>query len=257
VTAAAGSWDAYFELGTKLKTALPKTFLIAEAAEVFDMAVGQTTKRYADADKKFIGDQDHIRTAWDLATKAVKLGITFKVASGGQDANAAMSQGTLPAKLGAAWVALDIKSAAEKTSGKWRVAPMPGGPANQGGSFLAVPKSSGNPKKAFEIITWLLNADNQARGYTDSALFPSMPAAYKLPALTAPDEFFGGQVTIEVFGPAAEKIPVAYESQYDGVLREPFAAELSNVETKGKDPEKAWTDAVAASKQAGERVGVS
>jgi cellobiose transport system substrate-binding protein len=257
VTAAAGTWDAYFDLGTKLKKALPGTFLVGEAAEVFDMAVNQSTKRYADADKKFIGDQEHIRRAWDLAAKAVKLGISFKVQSGKQDANAAMSQGTLPAKLGAAWVALDIKSAAEKTSGNWRVAPMPEGPANQGGSFLAIPKSSKAPKKAFEIITWLLNVDNQGRGYTDSALFPSAPAAYKLPALTAPDDFFGKQVTIDVFGPAAEKIPVAYESQYDGVLRDPFAAELSNVETKGKDPEAAWNDAVSAAKKAGERVGVS
>ena len=257
VTAAMATWDTFFEQGVKLKAALPGTFMVGEAAEVFDMAVGQSTKRYADADKKFIGDQEHIRRAWDLAAKAVKLGISFKVQSGGQDANAAWNQGTLPAKLGAAWVALDIKSAAEKTSGKWRVAAMPDGPANQGGSFLAIPKSSGNPKKAFEIITWMLNTDNQAKGYTDAALFPSAPAAYKLPALTAPDEFFGGQVTIDVFGPAAQKIPVAFESEYDGVLREPFAAELSNVETKGKDPEAAWTDAVAAAKQAGERAGVS
>jgi len=257
VTAAMSTWEAYFEAGVKMKNALPGHFIIGEAAEVFDMAVGQTTKRYADADKKFIGDQDHIRRAWDLATKAVKLGISFKVASGGQDANAAMNQGTLPSKLGAAWVALDIKSATEKTSGKWRVAPMPSGPANQGGSFLAIPKSSGNPKKAFEIIKWMLTPENQARGYTDAALFPSAPATYKLPALTGPDAFFGGQVTIDVFGPAAEKIPVAFESEHDSVLRESFATELSNVETKGKDPETAWKDAVSAAKKAGERLGVS
>ncbi|GLI00796.1 ABC transporter substrate-binding protein [Phytohabitans aurantiacus] len=257
VTAAMSTWDAFFDNGAKLKKALPGTFMVGEAVEVYDMAVGQSTKRYADADKKFIGDQEHIRRAWDLATKAVQLGISFKVASGGQDANAAWNQGTLPAKLGAAWVAGDIKSAAEKTSGNWRIAPMPDGPANQGGSFLSIPKSSGNPKKAFEIITWLLNADNQARGYTDAGLFPAAPAAYKMSALTSPDEFFGGQVTIDVLGAAAEKIPIAYESEYDSVLREPFAAELSNVETKGKDPEAAWNDAVSAAKKAGERVGVS
>ncbi|WP_218577256.1 hypothetical protein [Phytohabitans rumicis] len=60
-----------------------------------------------------------------------------------------------------------------------------------------------------------------------------------------------------MFGPAAEKIPVAYESEYDSVLRESFATELGNVETKGKDPEAAWNDAVSAAKKAGERVGVS
>jgi cellobiose transport system substrate-binding protein len=250
------TWDAYFQAGVKLKQAT-KAYLVGEAAEVFDMAVGQSTKRYADANNKFIGDQDHIKRAFDLATKATALGISFKVASGGTDANAALAQGTLAAKLGAAWVALDIKSGAEKTAGKWRVAAMPEGPANQGGSFLAIPKSSGNPKKAFEIIKWLLNPENQGRGYTDAALFPSAPAAYKLPALTAPDDFFGGQVTIDVFGPAAQKIPIAFESANDSALREPFANELANVETKGKNADQAWKDAVAASKKVGERLGIS
>ncbi len=256
VAAAMSTWEGYFDAGVKLKQAVPKAFMVSDAAEVFGMAVGQSDKRFVDASNKFIGDQQHIRRAWDLAIKTIELGIDGKITSGGQDFNAALNAGTLPSKLGAAWVAIDIKSAAKDTTGKWRVAPMPDGPANVGGSFLAITKGSGNPKKAFEIVKWLLSPENQARGYTDSTLFPSSPATYKMPALTGPDEFFGGQVTIDVFGPAAEKIPVAYESPHDSTVKAPYETELGNIESKGKNPEAAWKDAVAEAKKIGERLGV-
>jgi cellobiose transport system substrate-binding protein len=257
VAAAMSTWDQFFEAGVKLKAAVPKAFMVVDASQVFGMAVGQSDKRYVDASNKFIGDQDHIRRAWDLAVKTVELGIDGKTTSGGQDFNAALGAGTLPSVLGAAWMALDIKSAAEKTSGKWRVAPMPDGPANVGGSFLAITKNSGNPKKAFEIIKWILSPENQARAFTDAALFPSAPATYAMPALTGPEEFFGGQATIDVFGAAAKNIPVAYESPHDVAVGAPFLRELTNIEAKGKSPEAAWNDAVAEAKKIGERLGVS
>ena len=41
-----------------------------------------------------------------------------------------------------------------------------------------------------------------------------------------PDPFFGGQVTIDVFGPAAQKIAVAYNSPYDFALGQPVKDEI-------------------------------
>jgi cellobiose transport system substrate-binding protein len=253
VATAMPTWDAFFEAGAKIRKAVPTSYPVVEAASIYKNALGQTTKRYVDPNNKFIGDQDHVRQAWNTAVKAVQLGLSGKTAAGGQDYNAAVNTGVFPSIVGPAWLAGDIKS----SSGKWRVAAMPGGPANEGGSFLAITKNSGNPKKAFEIIKWLLSPENQGQGFTDAALFPSAPAAYKLPALTGPDEFFGGQKTIEVFGPAAEKIPVAYESAHDTAVQESYLAELANIESNGKNPDTAWTDAVAAGKKVAERLGVS
>jgi cellobiose transport system substrate-binding protein len=195
-----------------------------------------------------------VRSAWDNALKPLSLGIDAKINDNSW--NAAIGNGTLGSELGAAWHALDISSAAPATKGKWRVAANPGGPSNIGGSFLAIPKEAANPQLAFEIITWLLNPENQARGFTDAALFPSAPAAYKLPALTGGDPFFGGQATIDVFGPAAEKIPVAYEAPSDAAVSAPYYNELTNIETKGKSPEDAWNDAVSQAKQIAKRQGV-
>ena len=47
------------------------------------MVVGQGTDRYISRENTFIGDQDHIRTAWDTAVKAITLrGSTRKITGG-------------------------------------------------------------------------------------------------------------------------------------------------------------------------------
>jgi cellobiose transport system substrate-binding protein len=255
VGSAVSTWDDYFALGSTLKKALPKTFLLNNSGSVFSMVVGQGTTRFIDQSNHFVGDQDHIRRAWDLALRPQQLGINAKINDNSW--NAAVGNDTLGTEIGAAWHALDISSAAPKTKGKWRVAAGPGGPANIGGSFLAIPKTSGNPQAAFEIISWLLSPENQARGFTDAALFPSSPASYTLPALTAPDPFFGGQSTIDIFGPAAQKIPVAYEAPADAAVAAPYYSELTSIEAKGKDPNSAWSDAVSQAKSIAQKQGVS
>ncbi|MFF3851042.1 extracellular solute-binding protein [Streptomyces sp. NPDC002328] len=254
VSAQLSTWDDYFKAGVELHKAVPKTYLINNIGSVFSMAVGQGARRFIDEDNTFIGDQDHIRTAWTTAVKPYTLGIDAKIND--NTWNAAISGGTLGTEIGAAWHALDITNAAPGTKGKWRVASLPSGPSNLGGSFLAVPATSGNPELAFQIITWILSPQNQARGFTDAALFPTAPAAYTLPALTGGDPFFGGQKTIDIFGPAAEKIPSAYEAPADSAVSAPYFSELTSIEAKGKDPDTAWKDAVAQAKQIAQRQGV-
>jgi cellobiose transport system substrate-binding protein len=249
------NWDDYFAAGVELHKALNKTFLINNIGSIFSMIVGQGTKRFIDENNKFIGDQDHIRTAWTTSVKPYTMGTDAKIND--NTWNAAVSGGALGTELGAAWHALDISNAAPKLKGKWRVASLPGGPSNLGGSFLALPSTCRNPELAFQMISWILNPENQARGFTDAALFPTAPAAYSLPALTGGDAYFGGQKTIEVFGPAAKAIPTAYEAPADAAVAAPYYNELTNIESKGKSPEAAWQDAVSQAKQIAQRQGVS
>ncbi|MFB6849147.1 extracellular solute-binding protein [Streptomyces sp. NPDC056373] len=254
VAARAGTWEEYFALGTELHKKVPGTYLVNNIGSVFNMAVGQGTERFIDKDNHFIGDQDHIRKAWTTAVRPYTLGLDAKIND--NTWNAAVGK-TLTTELGAAWHALDIEQAAPKTKGKWRVCAMPGGPANQGGSYLALPKQCRNPEEAFKIISWILSPENDARGFTDAAIFPAAPAAYSMPAMTGGDPFFGGQKIIEVFGPAAKAIPSSYEAPADAAVMAPFMTELSSIEAKGKKPDDAWKDAVAQAKQIARRQGVS
>ena len=83
-------------------------------------------------------------TAWDTAVKAFTLGIDGRVQRQ-QRPQRRVDQRHAAAHIGAAWDGLDIASACPDSSGKWRVAANPGGPANIGGSFLTIPKSSRRP----------------------------------------------------------------------------------------------------------------
>jgi len=255
VAAQIKSWDDFFAAGAQLHRAVPKSFPMRNLPELFSIVVNQGTKRFIDESNHFIGDQDHIRTAWNTAVKGFTSGLDGKVDDNSW--NAAIATGTLGVELGAAWHALDIEQAAPDLKGQWRVASMPGGPANDGGSFLALPKQCRNPDQAFKIISWILSPENDVRGFTDAALFPAAPAAYKLPAMTAGDPYFGGQSTIDVFGPAAEAIPISYEAPADAAVMAPYRTELTNIEASGKSPDAAWTDAVSQAKQIAQRQGVS
>ncbi|MFD7503211.1 ABC transporter substrate-binding protein [Streptomyces sp. NPDC001700] len=250
------TWDAYLAAGERLKRKVRGAYLLIDALTVYQYMVAQSTKRYVDKDRHFIGDGEHIRRAWDTAIEAYRRGLCSKYQSGTPDSNAAMEKGLLPSQLGASWAAGDLKLTVPKTSGKWRVAAMPGGAANNGGSFLAITKYCREPEQAFEIITWLLNPANQARGFTDATLFPSTPASYRLKAMRAPDPFFGGQRTIDVFGPAARDIPVAYHSPYDYTLDQIVSDQLRAVNALDKNPARAWKDAMSKCRRVAEHMGV-
>jgi cellobiose transport system substrate-binding protein len=246
VSAAVKTWDGYYAIGTEIHKAMPKTFLMNNIGSMFYQAWAQIKPSFIDSSGKFTGDSEPIRAAWDIAVKPVKLGIDAKINDNSW--NSAIGNGTLAAELGAAWHALDISSAAPALKGKWRVASNPGGPGDIGGSFLAIPKQSADPALAFQIVTWMLDPANQARGFTDDALFPSTPASYTMPALTSGDPYFGGQQTIDIFGPSAKGIPVKYRAPADPAVAAPYYNELTNVEN-GKSPDKAWADAVSQARQ--------
>ncbi|GAB7105810.1 extracellular solute-binding protein [Streptomyces phaeofaciens JCM 4814] len=257
VSAGMNTWEKFFAAGEQLRRRLPGTYLLTDINVVFENVVQQGSRRYVDKDRRFIGDQEHVRDAWALAVEAKRRNIVSDLVSGTPDQLSAVQDGKLPSQLNASWNTGDLKNGVPKTKGRWRVAQMPVRPSNNGGSFLSITKACREPEQAFEIITWILDAQNQAQGFVDAGLFPSTPASYGLKTLREPDPFFGGQVTMDVFGPAAQKITVAYNSPYDVALGQPLKDEIKNVGVLGKDPEKAWSDAMSKCRRIAQHLGVS
>lgn len=240
----APDWDTYIALGKKLKQAVPGSAITNNIKSVYDYRMAQQSKRYMTSDGQFIGDQDHVREAFDLAVRVVKEGLSANAQNGSTDEDAVVTNGKLVAFSAAVWWAqLGPKNAAPKTKGLWRVTAQPGGPGNKGGSFLGITKYCKDPKAAFAFISWLESAKNQAQAFLDPVLFPSTPASYTDSRLSAPDPFFGGQKIVDVFADAAKKYPGAFFSPYDSLIDTPLGNELVNVETAGKNPDQAWSDA--------------
>ncbi|MFI9545113.1 ABC transporter substrate-binding protein [Streptomyces sp. NPDC052016] len=257
VSAQLNTWEKFFAAGERLRKRIPGTYLLTDVNAVFENVVNQGSERYVGKDRHFIGDQEHVRNAWALAVEAKRRGIVSNIVNGTPDQLSAVESGRLPSQLGASWATGDLKNGVPKTGGRWRVADMPVRPSNNGGSFLSITKACREPEQAFRIITWVLGAANQAQGFVDAGLFPSTPASYGMKQLREPDPFFGGQVTMDVFGPAAQKITVAYNSPYDVALGQPVKDEIKNVGVLGKDPDKAWSDAMSKCRRIAKHLGVS
>ncbi len=241
VAASIGSWDDFLRGCRQLKAKIPGCLPVDSLWYLFQMVLCAAKTHYMDENDHYIGDGATARRAWDIAVQAKKDGLTAATPSLTTDWYALVSAGRLPWFVGAVWMLNYLGPGAPKTKGSWRVCAAPGGAGNNGGSFLAITKYCKHPKEAFELVTWMQNADNQVRAFHDVNLFPSTPASYTDPALHSANAFFGGQDTIDVFSAAAKQVPVSYLSPYDTIIQGIFQLELTNVES-GKDPERAWRD---------------
>ena len=257
VNAAMASWNSFLQTGRRLVKAVPSVRLLASGTQILGVRTNQNTKRFVDEGNHFVGDQPHIRAAWDCAVRLSEWGLSANIQSDSDSWGKDIASGRLAVELGAAWHAPDIQAAAPDTDGLWRVAGGPATGSNSGGSFLAIPATAPNPEQSFAIVRWLLSPENQARAFTDAALFPSTPSAYTMPAMTQPETFFGGQRTVEVFGASAQKAPRVYEAPSDAAIYQVYAKELANIETGVKTAAAGWRDAVTQARSLATSLGVN
>ncbi|WP_187270606.1 extracellular solute-binding protein [Lacisediminihabitans profunda] len=245
VAASTDTWPAWLDAGKKLKRNSGVS-LIANASIVYSQIVNASAERYfSPAGRALFQDQEGtIRRAWDVAVAAARAGVTARVQTPAE-MNSAWVSGKVASHIEAVWWGPILKSTAPDSSGTWAVAHQPGAPGNSGGSFLAIPKSCKDPKAAFDFITWLTSPAAQIQTYRDVQLFPSAPKAFESPQLSSPDKFFGGQDVLGVFQESAKEVPITFISPYDSQVSEGVLKELVNVETQGKDPDRAWADAMA------------
>jgi cellobiose transport system substrate-binding protein len=230
--------------------------MIANCTDIFSLSVLQGAKRFVSESNQYIGDQQHIRDSWDRAVSVMREGISAGVQNEDPKWKTLLAAGKLASDPGPAWHASDLQQAAPATKGRWRVAGGAADGANVGGSFLGIPAGGPNHETAFRIIRWILSPANQAAMFAQAALFPSAPAAYTMPPLTAPDPFFGGQRTVDVFAASAQKVRRVYEAPSDAAIQQTFNDQLVQVENHGKDQAKAWQDAVSAGRQVAKAGGV-
>ena len=146
----------------------------------------------------------------------------------------------------AGWLKGWMEGNAPDASGKFKVATLPTEfAANWGGSYIAIPSETENAQAAYDFVEWLVSPENQLKSFQSNGLFPSAPSVYEMEEFTSnQDEFFGGQVTSEVFAQAAQDIEGAvYKGEKYFPVHQEVLNALKNVQD-GADPEKEWKAAV-------------
>ena len=257
VAAEITTWEDWIALGEELKRSAD-AYLVNDAQIIYESYLNSSPERYFDASDTalYLQEGSAVRQAWDTTVAAIEAGVTAKIPREREtDQNAAWASGRTAGNVGAAWWAQILEESAPDTAGAWRLATQPVRPGNSGGSFAALPHTCKDPEAALAFITWINSPQNQATAYQDVQLFPSTPASFA--ELTYAGDFFGDQDPLDFFSTAAESVPSSFISTWETFISGTFVLEITNVETSGKDPERAWDDAVAQAEKVLAKRGVT
>jgi multiple sugar transport system substrate-binding protein len=165
----------------------------------------------------------------------------------------AVSSGQIAGSIEAAWgPGVLAASLNDKTSGEWRVTPLPqwnkGQPfrcGNWGGSSYVVLKQSKHPKAATLFCVWL----NSAKGpvlsnWTSYGIFPASLSGLNSPDLHQPDKnpskFCGGQNIAEVYVQASKAVNVDFAwSPWFAFVNDNYNKQISAMLTGTLNPQQA------------------
>ncbi len=223
------TWNDYYRAALKLKEIGVPIWLQSKAqndARFFEDLLWQQGLGYVDAKGNVILDRNpKILATLQYMGKLWQAGVLGNLPEWTDPWYKAINDGKVATLPMAVWMGTFLKSwLAPKTSGDWGVFPLPAWTpkgvhaSNDGGSALAILKSSSNPDTAWAYIQYHLGrADTQATIYRQTDLFPSLMTAWRSPFMREGDPYYGGQKVRLLFEQAARQTPVAhvYSSDYE------------------------------------------
>jgi lactose/L-arabinose transport system substrate-binding protein len=223
------TWNDFYKAGLKLKKLGIPIWLQSKSqndARFFEDLLWQQGLGYVDAKGHVVLDKSpKVLATLQFLGKMWQSGILGDQAEWTDPWYASISDAKVATLPMAVWMGTFLKSwLAPKTSGDWGVIPLPSwtakGPrtANDGGSSLAIFKSSSNFNAAWQYVQWHLGrADVQAHMYQQTDIFPSLESAWRSPYMRQADAYYGGEKQRQIFETLAKQIPVAhiYSSDYE------------------------------------------
>jgi cellobiose transport system substrate-binding protein len=244
-------WDGFITAGKQYMTKAPaKSFFVDTAGGFFNAIIGQSATQYYDASGNLVvATNPVVKKAWDYSMQMATNNLTAKLAQFSPDWNTAFTSGSFATIACPSWMIGYIKGQAANTSGKWDVAPMPGGTGNWGGSYLAVPDKAAHPKEAYELAKWLTSSEQEVTLFVKGGNFPSnSKAAQDTQVKTATDAYFSGGGSPapigQIFGDSAAKMVPQITGPHDGDIKTQITTAITRVETGQQKPDDAWKQVI-------------
>jgi cellobiose transport system substrate-binding protein len=244
------TWDKYISTGQAYKTKTKKSFLDSSGT-IFAAVLNQGTEKYYDRSGKLIyATNKNVKTAFDVASKALTAGIGSNISQFTSDWNVGMNKGTFATIIAPAWMMDYIKQQAPNTKGKWNIASLPGGGGNIGGSQLAIPASAKHPKEAMDFIKWYLSPEKQLEVFKAYGLFPSTQSLYDDAAVkNYKDPFFSNAPVGAIYTKGALALKPIFEGRKQRQIDNIFGQALSRIALKKQTAAAAWQQALAEIKK--------
>src|SRR5215468_3261164 len=256
VAAKLTTWNDFINFGKQYEASSSKeanSHFVDSAASIFSTAVYQGNEAYNKADgTPDVENSDGVKNAWQYATQAAQAKITAGLQQFSDQWNKAFQSGAFATIACPAWMAGYIKGqAGDAYKGKWNIAPvLPGGATNWGGSWVGVPTAAKNKEAAIKFVEWVTAPAQQETWFTKVGNFPSSQTADSSPAIqNHVDAYFSNAPSGKIFTDIAGKMKIPPIGLYDTQIQNAFTTQLTNVETRGTSPDKAFNDAVKAIQQ--------
>ncbi|WP_026554591.1 extracellular solute-binding protein [Arthrobacter sp. 35W] len=243
VAAKLDSWEAYSKLAEA--AAASGKHACDTAAQVYQARLAQKGYAYVqlkDGKEVNIADSPISRDAFLYAGKLAKDKTCANVKPYTPEWNAATTQENLIAFVGPAWEDGILKKAAEKQSGAWRVATVPGGPVATAGSFVTGLAASKFPDAARQLAAYMGGSEFQKAGYLDKGLFPSSKGVFADPEAAKPVPFYNGQDTLGMLAKSATDAPSVYQGSNSTVVSTQFFVAMTDIANTGADPATVYQD---------------
>ncbi|HEM5123090.1 TPA: carbohydrate ABC transporter substrate-binding protein [Streptococcus suis] len=184
-----------------------------------------------------------LRQAWDYAVEAELNGYALGAKGNSADGANAVQTGAFGSMIEASWGINDLVENGASPE-QWLIAKSPLKPSNYGGSYLAVIKQTKYPEAAAEVVKFLTNEESQRANYKELALFPANVNVFDDEFAVVKHELFGDEEYNHYFIEAANELEYIPFDPREKAALECFEDQLTLVAEQGKDPEKAWEDAV-------------
>ncbi|WP_069366234.1 ABC transporter substrate-binding protein [Salisediminibacterium beveridgei] len=235
------TWEDYGEAAEQILEETGKP--ISDNPEmVYNAKRDQSPEQYFNENDELIIDEaPYVKDAFYDTAEWIEKDYIINHGMWSPEWGSAMSDGSYATLLGPAWMRDTIKdNAPDETN--WRIAQMPGGAGNWGGSWVTIPEQSDHPEEAYEFLKWLLAPEQQMRSFEERGMFPSTPDVYEKEAfVTITDDYYGGQNVGEIFAEAALDVQHVHKGAQYGDVNAEIVSGLDNV-YDGTDPDEEWED---------------
>ena len=246
VAAAMASWDDYLAMGKEF-VAKSDAVWYDSSGSLAQALLNQVEFPFERADNTVDVENPELQEVWETVTANAST-LSTGHAQWSDDWSAAFRNNAFATVPCPGWMRSNIRDNTGKQTGaaQWDVADVfPGGGANWGGSYLAVPESSEHQEQAKELAAWLTAPEQTVRIFEKYGSFPSQVAALEDPALTsATDPYFNDAPVGEIFANRAAAITVfSHKGPLYSDIYGKFFDAISRVD-QGMSPDESWSSFV-------------
>jgi cellobiose transport system substrate-binding protein len=239
-------WDAFLRGGVTLRTRTGKP-MIDNIVTLYRAILGQAEARYFDPETgDFIGDvSPAVREAWDYAVSAKMNGLSAGLQTGTTEWAVGMEQGHFATLLAPAWMLRHVTENSPGAIRQWNMTRLPGGAANRGGWFFAIPRESRRPEAAWELIRWLTDEERQLALFREQNIFPSLTELYDdAEIVNKRDGFFMGAPVGRLLSEAARAVRPVRTGAGQPLVEDIIESALQKVENGLLSGDLAWEEAM-------------